>query len=557
MKFQSDRKDRMVWKAKNFGRYLIAILLLGFVNGVQGQTTLSNSAAQGSFFIKTIQIQGNTLLPESKLSPLVAHLTQSEQALDTLKKGAEAIQKMYRDAGYGGVVAFIPEQKLDDGNVVIQVLEGKLTAVQISGNENLDEANILASLPHLQKNETPVIRDIDRNIQMANENPAKNLRVSLTAGARPGGIDADVKVSEQRPLRLLFGADSAGTPGTGNFRTNFGIQHANLWNRDHIGTFQFQTSPTDPGRAQIYSVGYRIPLYNYFSAVDAFYAHSNVESVTAASPANILGFTGKGDVAGFRAHRYLPRLGEYDHRVTFGWDWRHFNNNCTFGVLGSAACGNSAADVTITPLSMGYSGQVEGPRLSWGVNTSFAGNVGGSSESGFNVARIDAEKHYVVWRFFGFTNVALPAGFGLAARIAAQYSPHALVPGEQFGLGGGGSAMGGIISVRGYREREVVGDYGTTFNIEGLGPDFAKFANSESYSLRPLVFFDVGWAGNNYHFPCTATGSSCTLAGVGGGIRFAIGKRISGRLDFGHALIDGNQKMAGTTRGHLAVNIHY
>ena len=180
-----------------------------------------------------------------------------------------------------------------------------------------------------------------------------------------------------------------------------------------------------------------------------------------------------------------------------------------------------------------------------------------ASESGFNVARIDAEKHYVVWRFFGFTNVALPAGFGLAARIAAQYSPHALVPGEQFGLGGGGSAMGGIISVRGYREREVVGDYGTTFNIEGLGPDFAKFANSESYSLRPLVFFDVGWAGNNYHFPCTATGSSCTLAGVGGGIRFAIGKRISGRLDFGHALIDGNQKMAGTTRGHLAVNIHY
>ncbi|MBK7365835.1 MAG: hypothetical protein IPI97_12825 [Nitrosomonas sp.] len=102
MKFQSDRKDRMVWKAKNFGRYLIAILLLGFVNGVQGQTTLSNSTVQGSFFIRTIQIQGNTLLPESKLSPLVAHLAQSEQALDALKKGAEAIQKMYRDAGYGG-----------------------------------------------------------------------------------------------------------------------------------------------------------------------------------------------------------------------------------------------------------------------------------------------------------------------------------------------------------------------------------------------------------------------------------------------------------------------
>lgn len=537
---------------------LLCFWLIGSSAYAQDQVVSANAnRSLQSVLVKSIQIQGNTLLPESKLLIESTKYTGSEQTLADLKKLADRMQQTYRDAGYGGVVVFLPEQSLENGNVIFQVLEGKISNIHISDNERLDDSNVLSSLPHLRKNETPVVRDIDRNIQMANENPSKDLRVTLAAGTRPGEIDANVKVAEQRPLRFLFGVDSAGTPGTGNFRTNFGIQHANLWNRDHIGTFQFQTSPTDPGRAQIYSVGYRVPIYNYFSAIDAFYAHSNVESVTGASPANILGFTGKGDVAGFRAHRYLPRLGEYDHRATFGWDWRHFNNNCTFGVLGSAACGNSAADVTITPLSMGYSGQVEGPRLSWGINTSFSGNVGGSSESGFNIARINAEKHYVVWRFFGFTNVALPAGFGLAARIAAQYSPHALVPGEQFGLGGGGSAMGGIISVRGYREREVVGDYGTTFNIEGLGPDFAKFANSESYSLRPLVFFDVGWAGNNYHFPCTASGSSCTLAGVGGGIRFAIGKRISGRLDFGHALIDGNQKMAGTTRGHLAVNIHY
>lgn len=72
--------------------------------------------------------------------------------------------------------------------------------------------------------------------------------------------------------------------------------------------------------------------------------------------------------------------------------------------------------------------------------------------------------------------------------MLAQYSPHALIPGEQFGIGGGGSAMGGFISVRGYREREIVGDYGASFNIEALGPDFARLVNSESLSLRPLGF---------------------------------------------------------------------
>lgn len=567
MKFLSDKNIRVIRRSKNLGGYLLIALLLCIVASAQAQVSSSsvistNPTAHDHFFIKTIKIQGNTLIPESKLLLDSTKYTDSEQTLADLKKLAESMQQIYRDAGYGGVIVFLPEQALENGSVIFQVLEGRVANIHISDNERLNEGNILNSLPHLKKDETPVVRDIDRNIQMANENPSKNLRVSLAAGARPGEIDADVKVNEQRPLRFLFGVDSAGTPGTGNFRTNFGVQHANLWNRDHIGTFQFQTSPTDPGRAQIYSVGYRIPLYNYFSAIDIFYAHSNVESVTAASPSNILGFTGKGDVAGFRVHRYLPRIGEYDHRVSFGWDWRFFNNNCALidrSTNSLASCGTSSAtsDVTITPLSIGYTGQKEGPFFSWGINTNFSGNVGGSSESSFNLIRPEADKNYVVWRFFGFSNLALPAGFGITTRFAAQYSPYALVPGEQFGIGGGGSAMGGIISVRGYREREVVGDFGTTFNIEGLGPDFAKFANSESYSLRPLIFFDVGWAGNNHHAPCTATGSSCTIAGVGGGIRFAIGKRFSGRLDFGHALIDGNQKMAGTTRGHLAINIHY
>lgn len=541
---------------KNSWTFLLIVWLIGSYIEARGQALPVDQHAQTqSFFVRTIQIQGNTLLPENELTVLVAPLAGQERTLQDLVQAADAVQQVYRKAGYGGVVAFVPEQALMDGNIVIQVLEGKIANIQISDNKRYDEANVLRSLPHLQKGETPSVRDIDRNIQMANENPAKDLRVALLAGAKPGEIDADIKVAEERPLRLLFGADSAGTPDTGNFRTNVGVQHANLWNRDHIGTFQFQTSPTDPDKVQVYSVGYRLPFYSHFAALDAFYAHSNVDNVTTTTPAGPLGFTGRGHVAGFRANRFLPRLGEYDQRLVFGWDWRRFDNSCT--VFGANCGGPASTDVSIAPLSLGYAGQKGGPGFSWGVNTNLSGNVAGSSETTFGLVRPDADKHYFVWRFFAFSNLALPAGFGMSARVSAQYSPHALVPGEQFGIGGGGSAMGGLISVRGYREREVVGDYGTSFNLEGLGPDIAKFVKSESVSLRPLVFFDFGWAGNNHNMYCNVDGTSCTLAGVGGGIRFAIGKQLFGRLDFGHALIDGNQKAAGTTRGHLAVNFTY
>jgi hemolysin activation/secretion protein len=509
------------------------------------------------FSVKTIRVQGNTLLPDKELQAIVEPLSGDERTLVDIDRATAALQQAYRKAGYGGVVVFVPEQELSGGEVVLRVVEGKLANVEIVDNQRYDEKNIRHSLPNLKEGETPRVPAIDRDIQLTNENPAKEVRVTLAAGEKPGDVNARVKVIEEKPIRLLLGLDSSGTPGTSRFRANIGIQHANLWNRDHIGTFQFQTSPTEPSQVHVYSVGYRIPFYAQSAALDLFFAHSNISNVATTTPAGPLGFSGSGDVGGFRMHRYLTRLGDYDHRVTFGWDWRHYNNNCSIGIFGSAGCGTAAADVTILPLSVGYTGQAQGPRLAWGFNTTVSGNPGGSSGQEFSAVRFGADRNYVVWRFSAFSNLALPAGFGLAARVVAQYSPDNLVPGEQLGIGGAGSALGGVISVRGYREREVVGDYGSFLNLEALGPDVARFINLWGFSLRPIGFFDFGWVGNNNHTRCMINDSSCTLAGVGGGIRLGYGKRFSARLDLGHALEDGNQKAAGTTRGHMAVNFSF
>jgi hemolysin activation/secretion protein len=543
---------------------LFGFLLLTLVSiwsagvSAQAEVPAAESSSQVQHFsVKTIQIQGNTLLPEDELALLVAHLVGNERTLGDLIEGAAAVQRAYRKAGYGGVAVFVPEQDLSAGDVVIRVIEGKLAKLEITENQRYDEANIAGSLPHLRQGETPLITGVDRDIQLANENPAKELRVTLMAGEKPGDIHAKVKVVEERPIRFLLGFDSSGTTDTPRFRGNIGIQHANLWNRDHIGTFQFQTAPADPSKVHVFSAGYRIPFYGRSAALDVFFAHSNINSVSTTTPAGPLGFTGNGDVGGFRLNRYLSRMGDYDHRITFGWDGRNYNNNCSVGSFGSAGCGTAGADVTILPISLGYAGQNQGPRHAWGFNTTISGNLGGSSSQEFSAARFEAEKYYKVWRFAGFANAALPAGFGLAARVAAQYSPDALVPGEQLGIGGAGSALGGVISVRGYREREVVGDYGAFLNLEGLGPDVGRFINLWGFSLRPLIFADFGWVGNNNKTMCMINETSCTLAGVGGGLRIGYGKRFSARLDIGQALEEGNQTSANTSRGHLVMNFSF
>src|SRR6185437_3771730 len=152
---------------------------------VQAQTQPSSSEAPvqvQKFSLKKVQIQGNTLLPDDTLTALVSQLAGNDRTLGDLMQAAAAVQQAYREAGYGGVIAFVPEQELGSGNIIIRVVEGKLATVEISDNKRYSDANIIASLPHLKIGETPRVRAIDRDIQLINENPAKEVRVTLAAG---------------------------------------------------------------------------------------------------------------------------------------------------------------------------------------------------------------------------------------------------------------------------------------------------------------------------------------------------------------------------------------
>ena len=220
-----------------------------------------------------------------------------------------------RNEGYGAVVVFVPQQSLEAGEVRLSVVEGKISEVKLSGNQEFSNENIRASLPTLKEGHTPQVTKIDAEIQLANENPAKQLQVTLVSGINPGDVEALIDVTEKNPLSILLGFNNTGTDSTGNYRTTIGIQHANLWGHDHVGSLQYQISPGELEKVGIYSAGYRWPVYPYRISIDAFYAHSDVDNGTTSTPAGPLQFAGRGDIFGLRLNKHLTRLGEYDHRL--------------------------------------------------------------------------------------------------------------------------------------------------------------------------------------------------------------------------------------------------
>lgn len=496
--------------------------------------------------VGSLHVEGNTLLPEPVLSSLLSGVAGTERTMTELNEVAARVQDAYRDAGYGGVVAYIPPQEAANGQVVVRVVEGRLARVRVSGNTWFDTQNIRAGLPDLREGSTPRVRAIDRDIQSTNDNPAKNVRVTLMAGEKPGDIDADVAVTDTNPLQYLLGYNNTGTSATGKQRLSVGIQHANLFDKDQVATFQYQTSPQHTDRVRIFSLGYRIPLYAHAASVDAFFAHSTVSNGTTATTAGPLSFTGKGRIIGLRLNRNLDRIGEYDQHITLGVDSRVYDDDCSVGDFGPLACGSAAVDVSTLPISLAYAGQKQAPLLAYGVSAAVSVNAGGSSSATFAASRPGAKRQYEIARFVGFVEKTLPIGLSVNGRFEFQATPDALINGEKYGLGGASS-------VRGYAERELAGDNGLLLRVE-LAPTVLELTGT--YRLRTYLFADHGRVKNHGDMPCRAANeSSCNLSSVGIGARLGLGSKANASVDVGRALSTGITTSKGDVQAHFALNL--
>jgi len=538
-------------------RRALAVLLSGLALAATAQER--PAAAPGATPGAAIQVTGfrlggNTLLPQPQVDAALQPF-KGRRTLEQLQAAAAAVQALYAQAGYGAVVVFVPPQSPADGIVSLNVVEGRLARISISGQSQFSTANVAASLPALQTGRTPRLRDIDGQLQMANENTSKQTQVLLLPGQAPGEVDAQITLTERPLQRWTVSLDNTGNDRTGDFRAGLSWRHANLSDQDDVLTAQFTTSPDEPSAVKVFSLGYRLPLYGPRVMLDAYAARSDVDGGSTPTAAGDLRFNGRGRLFGVRAGWFLPRWGEVDQRLALGLDHRDYLNQCGIVGLPQGVCGPAGESVSVQPLTLEYTVRAGGA-LTWGAGASLIANLqlGGrhTSDASFEAVRTGARPGYVAVRASAFAGTAVWEDWQLFTRASAQWSEDALVPGEQFGIGGGGS-------VRGYEERELVGDRGVQWTFElsspalGGGVGGGGGGGSAGPAVRALAFGDAGHVDNRLGAPCQEGRASCTLASVGLGLRVD-SPRTQLRADLGFALKDALRTRKNDTRLHLAVN---
>ena len=490
--------------------------------------------AEPRFDVQRYELSGNTLLSKEQIDRVLAPYIGKQRQLADVRRAQADLGAAYRALGYGTVQVILPEQNINSGVIRFRVLQPKVGKVLLDGNKHFNNENVRHSLPSVKEGEIPNSGAIARNLQITGEHPIKRTTLLLRTAENPEAVDVNVKVEDEKPWRVVATLDNTGTGDTGYLRSGIGFQHTNLFNRDHIFSAQYITSPTHPSKVSIFGVGYHAPYYALNSSVDLFAGYSDVNSGTVQGLFNV---AGSGTIFGARWNYYLPKWGSADQKLSFGIDYRAFHNEVTIAGVGLVP------DITIHPVSITYAGLVKGASYEVNYSAGLSANIPGGDDgrsADFQRSRFNANENYKIFRYSASAVTSFAKDWQARAAMNGQYTNDALVAGEQFGLGGPDS-------VRGYLVREITNDKGVNAQFEVFTPELARrISLPDGFRLRVVGFYDYGYLSRNHALPGEVT--SQTISDVGLGVRMNYGKMMSLRLDVAHVLRDAGTRQNGDNR---------
>jgi hemolysin activation/secretion protein len=548
------------FKSKLTRAWLAALLPL-----VALATAGAVSAQDASFSIQRFQVDGNTLLPQERVEQLLVQFAGGNKVYGDVQKALEALEGEYRRRGYGTVQVYVPEQELTAGVVKLQVSEGVVGKITIKGNKLFNEDNVRASLPNLKQGVAPNMRQLSENVQLANESPAKQLEVTLGVSEEEGKVDIKIDVKEEDPERVYVTLDNTGTKASGKHRIGVSYQNANMGNRDQVLTLAYTTALDQPAgvKVDIFSIGYRLPLYAIGDSIDVIYGNSGTTTpASVLAPGGTLALNGKGAVFGLRYNHIFPRDGEYTSKLVLGYDYKYMNSRCTTNGVPTSidppGVTASCTPYTLRPVTVTYSGQWQRPGEAIDFNIGVTHHLfpmgsrytgpAGIDRYSFVTTRQTSDRFSAI-RMGGSYSTALVGEWLGRAAFTGQFSNNPLPAGEQIGLVGGSS-------VRGFLERAVSTDRGYVANLEVYSPDYAAALDIKG-SLKALAFVD--WASG--HNLASNSFARANVASAGIGVRYNLNKDISARFDIarvleGHQPTPGNSAEAakpGDIRGHFGL----
>ncbi|NVZ99042.1 ShlB/FhaC/HecB family hemolysin secretion/activation protein [Pseudomonas gingeri] len=523
-------------RAINAGRWLP--VCAGLALALLGRPVLAEEATARLLDVNEYVVRGNTVLDARDIEEAVYPFLGPHKALTDIEGARDALQKIYQAKGYQSVFVELPEQKVEEGIVYLQVSETKVGRVRVVGAKHYSPVEIRDDVPALKEGEVPNFANVQGELAALNKTAGRQVMPLVREGQRPGTMDVDLQVEDKNPWHASLGLNNDYSADTQELRAVTSLGYDNLWQRGHSVSLTYFTAPQEQDNAKVWSGSYTAPITDRWSVqLSGYKSDSNVATI---GGSNVLG---KGHSYGISGIYSLPASDAWANSFSLGVDFKDFEEQLKFG--GSS----DTVPLKYAPITLGYNGYryTESSQLGLGLSLvagtrAFFGY--GSDGQEFGRKRYKASPSFTVlkgdlnytWSFLGDWQSASKASFQLTS------SP--LVSNEQM-------SAGGATSVRGYLAAERTGDEGYLLSQELRTPSLAKFLGSYVQEWRFYVFAEG--AQLYLREPLIEQQSDYSLASVGLGTRASLVDWLSGSLDWGYPLLDGPNTKKQDPRLHFSL----
>ncbi|MHB8481549.1 MAG: ShlB/FhaC/HecB family hemolysin secretion/activation protein [Nitrospiria bacterium] len=518
------------------------------------------------FTISELQIEGNTIFPPEKIRERVSPFEGENKEMEDVEKARASLEKAYHDAGYPTVLVVVPEQTIQNGVVKMTVIESKIGEVSLDGNRYFSRQRILEKLPSIRPGALLYEPEVIKELNQVNSNPDLEVTPVLIMGSQPGTVDLQLKAKDRLPLHGSLEWNNRMTPNSPQYRLNSSIQYTNLFDRDHILTLNTMQSPDNWGLVQVYGLSYVAPVYDSDHLLIAYGARSETRSVLNGSSLPVyqgdISITGNATIFGARYLFPLWPGNATSHQLSIGIEYKQIGRSDA-AFPGGYGLSVANSPVNYAPVSVTYnlsrSGSPGSMKLLATVKGNRAGVVPGGGETDFGGDPSDpvnqpgnrkgATGTFVVVQagseFFG----NLPEGMALSFKADGQAASEPLIPAEQY-------FAGGVESVRGYLENEVLGDNAVRGSLELLSPSYPPFLRDKiKGNIRFAAFYDVAYLSSR-EIPAGQT-DHYTLEGTGVGLRFKLTDNFQASLDEAWALDDAAVTHRGDHFTHFSLKVAF
>lgn len=229
------------------------------------------------FVLKRVDFSSSVLLKPAELEAAVKPYEGREVDGSELAAMLDAVNNLYRDRKITTARAVLKNQPIVDGVVHVELVEGRLGKVAISGKRHVSD-RYLAKRLDLREGEVVDSDELRRHLVTLNRTTDLQARALLQPGAARGLTDVQLEVQEPSRLALDGFVDNGGVDNTGRNRVGLqGHVYSLLGIDDMLDGNVAHSSGGNDG-----SVSYSVPLFPNNGRLGVSYAHSQINVINEA-----------------------------------------------------------------------------------------------------------------------------------------------------------------------------------------------------------------------------------------------------------------------------------